>query len=167
VSPPCRMGYHGGMRDFPIAVLLDNSICTMWLERHLHPRGLVCLHSVLLVDRFQQHRHRLLDDLLLDREFADWALTPGLRLDPDALDGRGMVGSAAQTLMQVPPVLGKVFGVRRRCHPVNPWDTRLTRVAVRLPHKVFIDQEGQGREYPRRIAGRLCRNALQCWCDGW
>ena len=38
------MGYHGGMRDFPIAVLLDNSICTMWLERHLHPRGLVCLH---------------------------------------------------------------------------------------------------------------------------
>ena len=132
----------------------------MWLERYLHPRGLVCLHSVLLVDRFQQHRHRLLDDLLLDREFADWALTPGLRLDPDALDGRGLVGPAAQTLMQVPPVLGKVFGVRRRCHPVNPWGTRLTRVAVRLPHKIFIDQGGEVMN--TRAGSRAACAAMRC-----
>jgi transposase-like protein len=32
------------MIDFPIAELLDDSICTIWLERHLHPRGLVCPH---------------------------------------------------------------------------------------------------------------------------
>jgi transposase-like protein len=38
------MWYHGGMIDFPIAELLDDSICTIWLERHLHPRGLVCPH---------------------------------------------------------------------------------------------------------------------------
>ena len=38
------MWYHGGMIDFPIAELLDDSICTSWLERHLHPRGLVCPH---------------------------------------------------------------------------------------------------------------------------
>jgi transposase-like protein len=30
------------MIDFPIAELRDDSICTIWLERHLHPRGLVC-----------------------------------------------------------------------------------------------------------------------------
>ena len=30
------------MIDFPIAELLDDSICTIWLERHLHPHGLVC-----------------------------------------------------------------------------------------------------------------------------
>jgi transposase-like protein len=30
------------MIDFPIAELLDDSICTLWLERHLHPHGLTC-----------------------------------------------------------------------------------------------------------------------------
>src|SRR5262245_34328128 len=131
------------------------------------PKAIGAVQKVLLGDRFQQHRHRSLDNLILECGCADWALTPVLLLDPDALDGRGLVASAAQTFMQVTQVLVKVFGVRLRCHPVNPWGTRLTRVAVRLPQKVFIDQMGQGREYPRRIAGRLCRNALKFWCDGW
>jgi transposase-like protein len=30
------------MIDFPIAELLDDSICILWLERYLHPHGLVC-----------------------------------------------------------------------------------------------------------------------------
>jgi transposase-like protein len=30
------------MIDFPIAEMLDDSICTIWLERHLHPGGLKC-----------------------------------------------------------------------------------------------------------------------------
>jgi transposase-like protein len=30
------------MIDLPIAELLDDSICTVWLERHLHPHGLTC-----------------------------------------------------------------------------------------------------------------------------
>jgi len=30
------------MIDFPIAELLDESICLLWLERHLHPDGLAC-----------------------------------------------------------------------------------------------------------------------------
>lgn len=30
------------MRDFPIAELRDDSICLIWLERHLHPEGLKC-----------------------------------------------------------------------------------------------------------------------------
>jgi len=32
------------MIDFPIAELLDDSMCTIWLERYLHPHGLVCPH---------------------------------------------------------------------------------------------------------------------------
>ncbi len=32
------------MIDFPIAELLDDSICMLWLERHLHPDGLQCPH---------------------------------------------------------------------------------------------------------------------------
>lgn len=30
------------MRDVPIGNLLDASICTRWLARHLHPHGLTC-----------------------------------------------------------------------------------------------------------------------------
>jgi transposase-like protein len=30
------------MIDFPITELLDDSICLIWLERHLHPNGLHC-----------------------------------------------------------------------------------------------------------------------------
>ena len=30
------------MIDFPIADLFDDSLCLLWLERHLHPDGLVC-----------------------------------------------------------------------------------------------------------------------------
>ena len=33
------------MIDFPIGELLDDSICTLWLERHRHPRGLTCPHG--------------------------------------------------------------------------------------------------------------------------
>ena len=32
------------MIDFPMGELLDDSDCTIWLEHHLHPRGLVCPH---------------------------------------------------------------------------------------------------------------------------
>jgi transposase-like protein len=32
------------MIDFPIGELLDDSICTLWLERHLHVDGMTCPH---------------------------------------------------------------------------------------------------------------------------
>ena len=32
------------MIDFPIAELLDDSSCLIWLERHLHPEGFACPH---------------------------------------------------------------------------------------------------------------------------
>jgi transposase-like protein len=32
------------MIDFPLDELLDDNICTRWLEQHLHPEGLTCPH---------------------------------------------------------------------------------------------------------------------------
>jgi len=32
------------MIDFPVADLFDDSLCLLWLERHLHPDGFVCPH---------------------------------------------------------------------------------------------------------------------------
>jgi transposase-like protein len=46
------------MIDFPIGELLDDSICLLWLERHLHPEGLACprcRHSERRLFRAQGH----------------------------------------------------------------------------------------------------------------
>jgi transposase-like protein len=32
------------MIDFPITDLFDDSLCLLWLERHLHPQGFGCPH---------------------------------------------------------------------------------------------------------------------------
>jgi hypothetical protein len=39
------MWYPCMMLDFPITELLDDSICTLWRERHLPPDGLRCPHG--------------------------------------------------------------------------------------------------------------------------
>jgi transposase-like protein len=36
--------YYADMMDFPIAERLDDRICLIWLERHLHPDGFVGPH---------------------------------------------------------------------------------------------------------------------------
>jgi hypothetical protein len=121
----------------------------------------------LLVDRFQQHRYRSLDDLVLERRLADRALAPIVLLDPDPLYGRCLIASTAETRVQVGQVLIEVFGIALRRDPVDPRSTCLARVAVRFAQKVFIDQVGQGRKDPIGIAGGLRRNPLEFWCDGW
>ena len=46
------------MIDFPITELLDDSICMIWLERHLHPEGFVCPQCGSARRRlFRQHKH--------------------------------------------------------------------------------------------------------------
>jgi transposase-like protein len=52
------MWYHDRMTDFPIAELLDDSLCLLWLERYLHPKGWVCPrcgHSQRRLFRAQGH----------------------------------------------------------------------------------------------------------------
>src|SRR5215470_17608020 len=96
-------------------------------------KAIGAVQEVLLVDRFQQHHDRSLDDLILERGFADWTLTPVFLLDPDTLDGRGLVASAAQARMQIAQILVEVFGIRLRCDPVNARGTGLARVTICLP----------------------------------
>jgi transposase-like protein len=46
------------MIDFPIAELLDDSICLIWLERYLHPAGFTCPHCGSLKRRlFREQGH--------------------------------------------------------------------------------------------------------------
>ena len=52
------MCYHGHMIDFPIGELMDDSTCTLWLERHLHPHGLTCPHCGSRIRRlFRAQEH--------------------------------------------------------------------------------------------------------------
>jgi hypothetical protein len=88
-------------------------------------------------------------------------------LNPDALDGRGLIAAATESLVQVAQVLVKVLGILRRRHPIDPCGTRLARVLVRLPQNVCINQVSKGRKDPARIMGGLRRKALEFWCDGW
>jgi transposase-like protein len=46
------------MIDFPVTQLLDESICLIWLECHLHPEGFVCPHCGSSNRRlFREQRH--------------------------------------------------------------------------------------------------------------
>ena len=56
------------MIDFPIDGLLDDNICTRWLEQHLHPDGLTCPHCghaerrlFRVQDHFPAYRGRACD----------------------------------------------------------------------------------------------------------
>jgi hypothetical protein len=84
------------------------------------PKAIRAVRKVLLIDRFQQHRHRSLDNLVLKRGLADRASASIVLLDPYTLDGRGLVHPAAQALVQVPQVLFEVFGIHLCRDPVNP-----------------------------------------------
>lgn len=46
------------MIDFPMAELMDDDICTLWLKRYLHPQGFVCPrcgHAERRLFRAQEH----------------------------------------------------------------------------------------------------------------
>jgi transposase-like protein len=46
------------MIEFPIGELMDDSLCTLWLERYLHPQGLTCPHCGSCIQRlFRAQEH--------------------------------------------------------------------------------------------------------------
>lgn len=52
------MCYYRRMIDFPIGELMDDDICTLWLEWYLHPQGFVrprCGHAKRRLFRAQEH----------------------------------------------------------------------------------------------------------------
>src|SRR5512145_3249720 len=131
------------------------------------PKALRTVMKVLLVDRFQHHHHRSLDDLVLERRLANRALPPIILLDPYPLYGDRLLAATAQTLVQVGPVLVEGLGIPLGRHSVDARRTRLARVTVCLPQEVLSAQVREGRKYPLGIAGGLRRKALKFWCDGW
>src|SRR5215471_222376 len=100
------------------------------------PKAIRAVVEVLLVDRFQQHRHRSLDNLILERRLPTRTLTPVVLFNPDALDGGGLRAATAESLVPVVQVLVKVFGLLLRRYPIDACGTRLARLRVRLPQKV-------------------------------
>src|SRR5438067_6174618 len=44
------------MIDFPLTELFADSLCWLWLERHLHPNGFVCPHCGSADRRFFRHQ---------------------------------------------------------------------------------------------------------------
>jgi transposase-like protein len=109
------------MIDFPITELLDDSICLIWLERHLHPEGFACPHCRSPARRlfrqpgdFPAYRCRACDcyyTLLTDTVFAQTRQRPATRVrllrgmakgDPTARFARelGMSRKQLHTLRQ-------------------------------------------------------------------
>jgi hypothetical protein len=131
------------------------------------PKAVRAVVEVVLVDRFQQHRSRSLDQRILTCRLADRTLSPIVLFEPDALDWGRLVAPAAQALVQVAPMLVEVFGVFLRRHPIDPRGAGLTRLARRLAEKVYVDQVGQRRKDAGGIVGGLRRTPLELWCDGW
>src|SRR5262249_22876988 len=150
------------LRHAPLAELMQCLIRAAPL-----PKAVRAIVEVVRVDRFQQHRHRSLDYLVLERRLTDRALAPLVLLDPDALHRRCLIASTAETLMQVAQVLVEVCGISLCRHPIDSWGTCLAPVAIRLPQKVLVDEMGQGRKDLLGIAGGLRRNPLEFGCDAW
>ena len=131
------------------------------------PKALRAVVAILLVDRLPQHRHRSVDDLVLERGLPDRPLAPVFLLAPDPLYGGCLGASMTQTLMHVPQMLVEVGGRLLGCHPIDPCGARLPRLALRLLQKVLVDQVRQRREDPIGIAGGRRRTPLELRCDGW
>src|SRR5262245_22891260 len=78
------------LRQAPLAELMP---CLM--RAATLPKAIRAVVEVLLVDRFQPHRHRSLDSLVLERWRTDRALALLVLLDSDALYGHCLRASTA------------------------------------------------------------------------
>lgn len=123
--------------------------------------------QVRRIERFQPHRHRSLDPLVLARRLADRTLSPIVLFQPDPLSGWGLGAPTAQAFLAVTPMLVEVFGIRLRRYPVAPRGARLTRLALCRPQEIPVDQVGSRRQHAIRLAHGLRCNPLAWWGDGW
>src|SRR5262249_41421616 len=114
------------LRHAPFAYLVECIMGTTALSQAVR-----AVAEVWLVDRFQQHHHRSLNDFLLECRLPDRSLFPIVLFEPDAFDWRRLRASAAQALVQVAQGLVEVFGILLRRHPIEPWGARLARLARR------------------------------------
>src|SRR5690348_13623927 len=109
--------------------------------------------AVLLVERFQPHRHGSLDTLSLARGLAERTRPPIFLRNPATVHGRCLRASASQTLVPVVPVVVEGFGVLRCRDPIDACGARLARVAGRLPQHILVAQVSPRPKHAIGIAG--------------
>jgi hypothetical protein len=68
------------------------------------PNAIRTVVHVLRIHRVPHHRHRAWHDRVRARWLTARALSPVVRLDPDALDGRRLVASTVPTRVQSAPL---------------------------------------------------------------
>jgi hypothetical protein len=116
------------------------------------------VQKVLLIDRFQHHRHRTLQNLVLQRGDSDGARPLPVALGDLYPPDRWRVVRArlqpveerAQILLQVLLILGCRLAV-------HPGRTILPRATKSLSQKLDVDVVGQAQEAPLRVLpGQLC-----------
>src|SRR5260370_22535176 len=89
--------------------------------------------EILLIDGFQQHRYRSLDNLVLKRRLPNRTLPPISLVEPDALDRRGLVAPAAQAFVVGVEVLVGVFRRFPRRNPPHSCPRPLARPVLCRP----------------------------------
>src|SRR6185437_15140463 len=119
------------------------------------PEAVRAVQEVLLVDGLQHHRHRALQDLVLEGRDADRARLRARPLrDVDPPHGRRAVRARLRAVEQRPEVVLQVRRVLLRGLPIHARRAVLARAPVRLLQPVDVDVVGERCE---RHAGRLPR----------
>jgi len=93
VEKSTDIGIHDPANTLCPAPLASLMPCIMGMTSW--PKALRAVVEVLLVDRFQHHGHRSLDNLLLERRLPDRTLPPVVLLNPDTRDGRCLRAATA------------------------------------------------------------------------
>jgi site-specific DNA recombinase len=129
------------------------------MRRSAGPEAIRAVLKVLLVDRFQHHRDRPLEDFVLegghpDRPLDRW-VTPFRDVDP--ANWRRFVAARLEAVQEASKVLFEVLFVGRPGLTVYSRRTVFARPAVGFPQKVHVDVVSQAHEDPLRVLLRqLC-----------
>ncbi len=133
---------------------LQRTVC-----RSPRPEAERAVVEVLLVDRFQQHDDRPLQDLVLQRGNPDRArlgLRAALR-NVHTSHRRSLVRAGLGAVEQRLEIRFQVLLVFRSRHSVHAHRPVFARAAVRFAKPVDVHQVGQGSEsHLRRLLGQLC-----------
>ncbi len=126
------------------------------VRRTARPEAVRAVEKVLLVDRLQRHRHRPLEDLVLERGNADGPGFPaGALRDVHPPHRRRAVGARLGAIQQRAQVLVQVLRILLRRLPVHPRRAILAGAPVGLlqPGDVDVMRQG-GKRHLRGLPGQ-------------
>ena len=122
------------------------------------PEAIRAVVKLLLVDCLQHHRHRALEDLVLERRDADGPRSRSITLrDVDASNRRREVRARLEAVEQAAEILVESLRVRCRRLSVHSGGPILAGPPVRFAKKLDVDVVGERGEHHLRISSRqLC-----------